>query len=135
MIMRYLLAGTVVLALSGCAILDRGVAMIPSFWDDNQSAKIVDIRQSIAQITCEPGTQLGDANQLLMEIQWFKLYSESKGSRQKDVLAIIAPMEETVQDWFKRSQTKEGSRAYCKSKQIILTQQSRRAAESILGRF
>ena len=109
--------------------------MIPSFWDDNQSAKIVDIRQSIEEISCEPDTQLGDSNQLLMEIQWFKLYSESKGSRQKDVMAIIAPMEETALDWHKRSQAKEGSTAYCMSKRMILRQQSKRAAESILGRF
>ena len=121
--------------LSGCSVLQKGVDMIPSFWDDNQSAKIVDIRQSIEQITCEPGTQLGDSNQLLMEIEWFKLYSESKGSRQKDVLAIVAPMEETAKDWHKRSLTKEGSKAYCQSKRMILKQQSKRAAESILGRF
>ena len=121
--------------LTGCSVLQKGVDMIPSFWDDNQSAQIIDIRQSIEQITCEPGTQLGDSNQLLAQIQWFKLYSESKGSRQKDVIAILAPMEETVSDWHKRSQTKEGSKAYCMSKQMILKQQSRRAAESILGRF
>ena len=89
----------------------------------------------MAQISCEPGTQLGDANQLLLEIEWFKLYSQSKGSRQKDVLAIIAPMEETVRDWQKRSETREGSVAYCTSKRMVLKQQSKRAAESILGRF
>lgn len=121
--------------LTGCSVLQKGVDMIPSFWDDNQSAKIVDIRHSIEQITCEPGTQLQDAAFVLSEIQWFKLYSESKGSRQKDVLAIVAPMEETVKDWHKRSETKEGSKAYCMSKRMILKQQSKRAAESILGRF
>ena len=130
--MKIIVTLTIAFALTGCATIQN---MIPSFWDDNQSSKIVDIRQSIEQITCEPGTQLGDSNQLLMEIQWFKLYSESKGSRQKDVLAIVAPMEETVQDWHKRSQTKEGSKAYCMSKRMILKQQSKRAAESILGRF
>lgn len=132
---KQIVIAAVVVTLSGCSVLQKGVDMIPSFWDDNQSSKIIDIRQSIEQITCEPGTQLGDANQLLSEIQWFKLYSESKGSRQKDVLAIMAPMEETAQDWYKRSQTKEGSRAYCQSKQMILKKQSQRAAESILGRF
>lgn len=125
----------VVVTVSGCSVLQKGVDMIPSFWDDNQSAKIVDIRQSVEQITCEPGTQLGDANKLLLEIEWFRLYSDSKGSRQKDVLAIIAPMEETARDWYKRSETKEGSKAYCMSKRMILKQQSKRAAESILGRF
>ena len=132
---KIMAAAMVVVALTGCSVLQKGVDMIPSFWDDNQSSKIVDIRQSIEQISCEPGTQLQDASFVLSEIQWFKLYSESKGSRQKDVLAIVAPMEETVQDWRKRSETKEGSKAYCMSKRMILKQQSKKAAESILGRF
>jgi hypothetical protein len=130
--MKIIVTLTIAFALTGCTTMQN---MIPSFWDDNQSAKIVDIRQSIEEISCEPDTQLGDSNQLLMEIQWFKLYSESKGSRQKDVMAIIAPMEETALDWHKRSQAKEGSTAYCMSKRMILRQQSKRAAESILGRF
>lgn len=132
---RYFLIMTFAFTLTGCSVLQKGVELIPSFWDDNQSAKIIDIRQNIEKISCEPGTQLVDADKLIEEIQWFQLYSQSKGSRQKDVLAIIAPMEETVRDWQKRSQTKEGSKAYCKSKQMILKQQSKRAAESILGRF
>ena len=123
------------LMLVGCSVLQKGVDLIPSFWDDNQSAKIVDIRHSIEQITCAPGTQLRDATDLLTELQWFQLYSDSKGSRQKDVLRIIQPMEETVRDWQKRSQAKEGSVAYCTSKRMVLKQQSKRAAESILGRF
>ena len=72
---------------------------------------------------------------MLKELEWFELYSQSKGTRQNDVLRIIAPMQETVQDWIKRSQTQEGSKAYCTSKRMILKQQSKRAAESILGRF
>jgi hypothetical protein len=120
------------ITISGCSTIQ---GWIPSFWDDNQSAKIVDIRQSIEQITCEPGTQLGDANQLLLEIEWFKLYSESKGARQQDVLRIIAPMEETARDWFKRSTQKEGSAKYCELKKRTLKLQASRAAESILGRF
>lgn len=121
--------------LSGCSVLQKGVDMIPSFWDDNQSAKIIDIRYAVAQISCEPGTQIIDSEKVLSEIEWFKLYSESKGSRQKDVLAILAPMEETARDWKKRSENKEGSKAYCLSKKMILDQQSKRASESILGRF
>lgn len=132
---RLLAVLSVTTVLAGCSVLQKGVDMIPSFWDDNQSAKIIDIRQNIEKISCEPGTQLVDANRLIEEIQWFQLYSQSKGSRQKDVLAIIAPMEETARDWQKRSLAKEGSKVYCKSKQMILKQQSKRAAESILGRF
>ena len=130
--MKILAAAMITLSLTGCASL---VDMIPSFWDDNQSAKIVDIRQTVAGISCEPGTQLDDAEMLLYEIEWFKLYSQSKGSRQKDVLRIIAPMEETAQDWAKRSREKEGSKTYCEIKKKLLVKQSSRAAEAILGRF
>ena len=134
--MKKLLAAAVILVtVTGCAVLEKGVAMIPSFWDDNQSAKIVDVRQTIEQISCEPGTQLSDGQRVLKELEWFELYSQSKGTRQNDVLRIIAPMQETVQDWIKRSQTQEGSKAYCTSKRMILKQQSKRADESILGRF
>lgn len=133
--MRTVVILAVTVIVTGCAVVEKGVAMIPSFWDDNQSARIVDIRHSIEQITCEPGTQLRDADRVLREIQWFRLYSESKGTRQQDVLRIIQPMEETLRDWQQRSQAQEGSRAYCTSKQMILKQQSKRAAESILGRF
>jgi hypothetical protein len=129
---KILLISLLSLSLTGCASI---VEMIPSFWDDNQSAKIVDIRQTIEQITCEPGTQLDDAKILLYEIQWFKLYSESKGARQKDVLRIVAPMEETAADWAKRSKAKEGSKTYCELKKKTLELQASRAAEAILGRF
>lgn len=118
--------------LTGCATI---TSWIPSFWDDNQSSRIINVRQTVANITCEPNTQLQDAEDLLWDIQWFKLYSESKGNRQQDVLRIVAPMEETVKDWYKRSEKNEGSRAYCMSKKKILEKQSARAAEAILGRF
>ena len=50
--MKKLLAAAVILVtVTGCAVLEKGVAMIPSFWDDNQSAKIVDVRQTIEQIS------------------------------------------------------------------------------------
>ena len=132
---KFVAVGATVLTLQGCAALSTVVDYIPSFWDDNQSAKIVDIRQSIASISCEPGTQKDDAEMLLYEIEWLKLYSESKGSRQKDVLAIVAPMEETAKDWADRSSKKEGSKTYCELKKKTLKLQASRAAEAILGRF
>lgn len=127
-----ILAVVVSLSLTGCATITN---MIPSFWDDNQSAKIVDIRWTIEQVTCEPGTQLSDAEYLLSEVQWFQLYSQSKGQRQQDVIQLIKPMAETIRDWRDRSATKEGSQAYCLAKKKIMQKQAARAAESILGRF
>lgn len=120
------------LLLTGCASM---INMVPSFWDDNQSARIVDLRQAAEDITCEPGTQAQDAEYLLSNIRWFELYSQSKGTRQQDVLAIVKPIKETVQDWRDRSVKQEGSQAYCKAKKKILQAQTKRAAEAVLGRF
>jgi hypothetical protein len=132
---KFIAIGATVLALQGCAALSTVTGYIPSFWDDNQSSKIIDIRQSIEQITCEPGSQLTEARTIVDNIQWFKLYSQSKGTRQKDVLKIVAPMEETAKDWAKRSENKEGSKTYCELKKKTLKLQASRAAEAILGRF
>ena len=132
---KFIAIGATVLALQGCAALSTVTGYIPSFWDDNQSSKIIDIRQSIEQITCEPGSQLTEARNIVDNIQWFKLYSQSKGTRQKDVLKIVAPMEETAKDWAKRSENKEGSKTYCELKKKTLKLQASRAAEAILGRF
>lgn len=130
--MKILAAITIPLMLSGCAAIQ---SWIPSFWDDNQSAKITDVRQSIAAVTCEPGTQLRDSQRILADLEWFELYSESKGQRQQDVRKIIQPIQETVRDWRDRSHKAEGSRGYCLAKKKILEQQAQRAAAAILGRF
>lgn len=121
----------ITLALSGCSTVK---GWIPSFWDDNQSSKIVDIRKAAEDIDCKQ-PQLPQAKNLQNQIRWFQLYSESKGWRQQDVLKIVAPMKETVDDWAKRSEEKEGSATYCEIKKKAIQTQSKRAAEAVLGRF
>lgn len=117
--------------LTGCSTIQ---GWIPSFWDDNQSARIVDIRQKINNIDCA-NPQLEQAEGILKDIQWFELYSQSKGIRQNDVVRIVTPMKETTVEWAKRSSKQEGSKVYCELKKKVLVQQSSRAAEAILGRF
>lgn len=112
----------------------QGCAMIPSFWDDNQSAKIVDVRQSVEQLDCTQ-PHAAQVKAIKNNIEWFELYSESKGARQKDVLALVAPMKETVDDFYKRSTEKEGSKAYCEAKKRVMKTQANTAAEAVLGRF
>jgi hypothetical protein len=115
-------------SLTGCASIQ---SMIPSFWDDNQSARIIDVRQKVELIDCAQ-EQRPQIDVVAREIRWFQLYSESKGQRQQDVLKIVAPMQETVGDWQKRG---EGSKSYCELKKRTLALQSERAAQAILGRF
>lgn len=116
------------LLMSGC------VSWIPSFWDDNQSRVIVDVRQSTINLNCK-AAHLPQVVQLQSQLQWFQLYSESKGQRQQDVLALIKPMQETVTDFVTRSQQQQGSDAYCELKKRVLIQQSTAAASAVLGRF
>jgi hypothetical protein len=130
---RLLLIGTVAL-LQGCAsfsfqnIKDQ----IPSFWDPNQSKSVIDIRQSVENLNCKE-IHAPQVKVIKDNIQWFALYSESKGT--KDVLVLVKPMEATVDDFYKRSLEKQGSEIYCELKKKILITQSSKVAETVLGRF
>ena len=129
--MKKILAIAMITTLTGCASMHK---YIPSFWDDNQSARIIDVRQKIHNIDCSK-EQAPQATAIVQDIQWFRLYSESKGSLQQDVIKLVEPMEQTAQDWAKRSATQEGSRTYCEIKKKVLVGQIDRAAGSVLGRW
>lgn len=117
--------------LSGCAAVKEWV---PSFNDPNQSARIVDVRLSVARLDCTQ-PQLVQVTRIRDDLEWFELYSESKGWRQQDVRRVIAPMRETVEDMYARVQIKDGSKAYCEIKKNVMKEQASRAAAVILGRF
>ena len=119
------------LTLTGCASI---TSLIPSFWDPNQSARITDVRLRVDQINCEQA-QLPQAQQIQNDLRWFELYSESKGSRQQDVIRVIQPMQESVTDWVKRSTDGQGSKTYCEIKKKLLQTQAKSAAAAIQGRF
>jgi hypothetical protein len=127
---RIILIAAVVM-LSGCTTIQ---GWIPSFWDDNQSAKITDVRLTVDRIDCSKD-QLPQAVQLRDQLRWFELYSTSKGALQKDVIKLIQPIQDTTEDWYKRSLDGQGSVGYCVIKKKILEQQTARAAKGILGRW
>ena len=121
------------LMLTGCAGI---VGLIPSFWDDNQSARIVTVRQDVIALDCTQA-QRAQVARIHRDLEWFRLYSESKGGRQADVLALTEPMMATTQDWLKRV-SQEGYREnpiYCGLKKQVLTEQAARAAKAVLGRY
>lgn len=126
-----IVVGTIVLSLTGCSTIK---GWIPSFWDDNQSAKIVDIRMDVDRLDCSKD-QLPQVSKIKDDLRWFQLYSESKGWRQADVLRIISPMQETVEDMYKRSKEQQGSKIYCELKKKVMQSQAEKAANAILGRF
>jgi len=119
--------------LSGCAGL---TGLIPSFWDDNQSAKIVSVRLDIERLDCK-AQHKPQVVKIRDDLEWFKLYSESKGGRQADVIALTKPMSETVEDWYKRvaAEGHKDNAIYCDLKKRVLQEQSTRAAKAVLGRF
>ncbi len=117
--------------ISGCSTMTN---WIPSFWDDNQSAKIIDVRLKVDRLDCK-SDQLAQITVIRDDLRWFQLYSESKGKLQKDVLRLVGPMQETVEDMFKRNSEGKGSATYCELKKKIMQQQAERAAAGILGRY
>jgi outer membrane lipopolysaccharide assembly protein LptE/RlpB len=130
---KLLLVGLVAL-LQGCATFSfQNIKdQIPSFWDDNQSRSVIDIRQSVEKLNCKE-LHAPQVKVIKDNIQWFILYSDSKGT--KDVLTLVKPMESTVDDFYKRSLEKQGTEIYCDIKKKILTTQSSAVAKTVIGRF
>jgi hypothetical protein len=118
------------MALTGCASIS---SVVPSFWDDNQSARIIDVRLAVARVDCV--NALAGVTHVRDHIEWFKLYSTSKGVLQKDVLAVVEPMSETAEDWYTRTLGGTASKTYCELKKSIMQQQAARAASAVLGRW
>lgn len=119
------------LALGGCSTIQ---GLVPSFWDDNQSAKITDVRLSAEQFRCED-PHLAQIQVLRSQIRWFELYSESKGSRQQDVQRAIKPLSDTVEEFYQRTLKSQGSLSYCQIKVKNIQQQAARVSQAVLGRF
>ncbi len=130
--MKTIVAVLLVLGLSGCSSFKT---LVPSFWDDNQSHRIIDVRFQIERLDCTSPHVTAQVQALRDDLLWFELYSESKGSRQQDVLKIVHPIRETVEDMHKRYKDGQASQSYCQIKQRILRSQSQRAAEAVLGRY
>ncbi len=129
--MKIIFAIMISVMISGCATVST---WIPSFWDDNQSARIADVRLGIDRLKCA-GDQLAQITRIRDDLRWFELYSISKGTLQKDVIKLIAPMQATVEDMYTRNSRGQGSVIYCELKRTVMQQQAQRAAAGILGRW
>ena len=122
---------TLTLLLTGCASIQ---SWIPSFWDANQSSRITDVQLAVDRLDCAED-QLPQVSRIRDDLRWFELYSRSKGTVQQDVIKLIAPMQETVEDMYKRNSEGRGSVAYCELKRRVMQQQVQRAAAGIQGRW
>ena len=117
------------LALAGCSSLPFE---IPSFWDDNQAARIIDVRKSIDDLDCA-AAHAPQVKTIQHHLKWFELYSQSK--RTPDVARLIQPMQATVDDFYRRSVENPGSAAYCELKKRVMITQGETVARAVLGRF
>jgi len=127
--MKKIITLMLTLSLIGCStIKDK----IPSFWDDNQSKAVIDIRQSILDLDCKQ-THAPQVAVIKKNVDWLIIYSQVKDTR--DVLRLVKPMNETVNDFYDRSMTKQGSEAYCNMKKKVLDVQSSTVAKAVIGRF
>lgn len=120
---------TLTLALAGCSSLPFE---IPSFWDDNQAARIIDVRKSINDLDCA-AAHAPQVKTIQHHLKWFELYSQSK--RTPDVARLIQPMQATVDDFYRRSVENPGSAAYCELKKRVMITQGETVARAVLGRF
>ncbi len=126
--MQRIILALAAIFISGCASVQNWV---PSFWDDNQSHYITVTRLAVEQIRCD-AQQAPQVQRVWNDLRMFELYSQSKGTLQKDVLRVIEPMQATTKEWLDRG---EGSKTYCELKKKLLTQQGDRASKVILGRW
>jgi len=117
------------LALAGCSSLPFE---IPSFWDDNQAARIIDVRKSVDDLDCA-AAHAPQVKTIQHHLKWFELYSQSK--RTPDVARLIQPMQATVDDFYRRSVENPGSPAYCELKKRVMITQGETVARAVLGRF
>lgn len=125
---KFIIASSIVL-LTGCSTIKD---MIPSFWDPNQSQKIVDIRQTVHNLDCK-AEHAPQAAKIVKEIEWFEMYSQGRNHR--DMLRLIGPIKETAQEFYDRTKKQQASEMYCNLKKQMLETQTKRAAEAVLGRF
>jgi hypothetical protein len=120
-----------VVLLTGCSTVK---GWVPSFWDDNQSRSIIDVRQSVDRLDCNQ-PHLPQVLKIHDDVRWFELYSDSKGWQQADVLRLTEPMRASIADFVRRSQDQQGSVGYCEIKKRLLAKQAETAARAVLGRF
>ena len=129
--MKTVVAMIIAFGLTGCATVQ---SWIPSFWDANQSARITDVQLSVDRLDCARD-QLAQVSRIRDDLRWFELYSVSKGKTQQDVIKLIAPMQQTVEDMYKRNTEGRGTVTYCELKKRIMQQKAARAAAAVQGRW
>lgn len=105
-----------------------------SFWDDNQAYKSVDINVGANKLNCNVMQDLSfHVSSLEYNVFWLEQYSINK--KTKDIIEMIKPIKETLNDFRKRIDSKELSVGYCRLKQKILIEQTNELSRAIMVRY
>jgi hypothetical protein len=126
MLRKILLSSALIVALTGCSITDE----IPSFWDDNESAKAVDLFMSVSAIDCKSPMVKAQISRVGNEAQWLHHYARLKGSN--DVVSLVTKFETTLVGIASKDVINVN---YCRVKRDTLLKQSERIAQGLLGRY
>ena len=127
--MKKLIVVLALVTLSGCSTIKE---WIPVKWDANQSHSITTIQQTTRNFDCKADI-VQQSKSLANQIEWFKIYSESKPTR--DVINPAGRLSTTVKELVDRSSQGPVSPAYCEIKKKIIIQQADMIAHTVQGRF
>lgn len=126
MLRKILLSSALIVALTGCSITEE----VPSFWDDNESAKVVDLFISVSKIDCESHFVKNQIQEVSNNSQWLLHYARLKGSH--DVVSLVSKFEKTLVGIASKDVINVN---YCRVKRDTLIKQSERIAQGIMGRY
>ncbi len=118
--MKKLIALLFVVSLTGCSTI---LNLLPSKWDPNEVAAVTDLRFDVRKVNCDtPESALPTLQKLVDKKDWTWMYSESR--KNTDVLQLIRPFNETLDDLYTRAKSGKMSKAFCNGKVVILTTQA-----------
>lgn len=127
--MRSLIVALSLVVLTGCSTIKD---YIPVKWDSNQSQVITSIQMVSRNFDCK-GDILSQSKNLHYQVEWLKLYSESKPTR--DIIEPIKLMNDSVKELVDRSSKGPVSPVYCEIKKKIVVKQADIVAHTIHGRL
>ncbi len=127
--MKHLVLALALTVLTGCSTIKD---YIPVKWDSNQSSSITSIQMTTRNFDCK-GDIAAQAKTLQQQVEWLKLYSESKPTR--DVIAPIRLMNDSVKELVDRTSKGSVSIMYCEMKKKIVIKQADIVAHTIHGRL
>jgi hypothetical protein len=128
--MKTIITLMLVSLLAGCATISN---LFPSKWDPNEVAAVTDLRFDIRKVNCEsPEIALPTLQKLVDRKDWLWMYSESR--KNEDVLKLIRPFNETLNDLHTRAKNGKMSKAFCNGKLVILTTQSDAISRALQSR-